>query len=112
MRLVPRPVILEVGRSSNIAFTVNLLERKFVVSEDMEEDSKAEQLYFSSVRVRKKLFGPPCSDLKFDYQDLLRIFELTGNHEKKFLRSGGESSPMMMFSFVPDCPSSIQQRNH
>ena len=48
----------------------------------MEKYSKAEQLYFSSVRVRKKLFGPPCSDLKFDYQDLLRIFELTGNHEK------------------------------
>ena len=48
----------------------------------MEEYSKAEQLYFKSVRIRKKLFGPSCSDLVLDYKDLLRIYELTGNHEK------------------------------
>ena len=48
----------------------------------MEEYSKAEQLYFKSVRIRKKLFGPSCSDLVPDYKSLMNIYELTGDHEK------------------------------
>ena len=48
----------------------------------MEEYSKAEQLLLRAVRIRKELFGPSFSELEFNYEDLLRIYELTGNHEK------------------------------
>ena len=52
------------------------------VYEDMAEYSKAEQLFLRSVRIKRELFGPSCSELEFDYEELLRIYELTGNDEK------------------------------
>jgi len=49
---------------------------------DMKEYTKAEHLYFRSIEIGVKLFGPSYSGLEYDYRGLIQVYQATNSSDK------------------------------
>jgi len=49
---------------------------------DLEQYSRAEELYLRSVRIGRQLFGPSYSGLEYDYRGLIQVYQLTADMDK------------------------------
>ena len=67
----------------------------------MQQYDKAEQLYFRSIEIGKKLFGDGYSGLEYDYRGLLKLYHSRGDVERTHEFQVRRRHLAFVFGFAP-----------